>query len=180
VRSLEEATVMRRMLVAGVGNIFLSDDGFGVEVVRHLLGRPRPDGVEIADFGIRGVHLAYRLLEGYDVLVLVDAAPRGHPPGTVTLVEVDQRQLAQPDSAVASGASPLVDAHGMDPAMVLTHLAALGGQVASVLIVACEPETIEEGIGLSAAVRAAVPEAVVLVEQVIRENDGSPKEVTAL
>jgi hydrogenase maturation protease len=170
---------MSRMLVAGIGNIFCSDDGFGVEVVRQLAGRSRPDGVEVTDYGIRGVHLAYRLLEGYDVLVLIDAAPRGHTPGTVTLVEVDQSGLASAGAAaVASGASPLVDAHGMDPATVLAHLAALGGRVATVLVVACEPETIEEGIGLSATVQAAVPEAVALVERVMRENDGSPKGVT--
>ena len=169
---------MSRMLVAGIGNIFLSDDGFGVEVVRQLAGRPHADNVEIADYGIRGVHLAYRLLEGYGVLVLIDAAPRGHAPGTVTLVEVDQSRLAGAGQAVASGASPLVDAHGMDPATVLAHLAALGGRVASVLIVACEPEIIEEGIGLSATVQAAVPDAIALVEQVMQQNNGSPKEVT--
>jgi hydrogenase maturation protease len=169
---------MSRMLVAGIGNIFYSDDGFGVEVVRRLAGRPRPDGVEVTDYGIRGVHLAYRLLEGYEALVLIDAAPRGHAPGTVTLVEVDQSRVASAGAAVASGASPLVDAHGMDPATVLAHLAALGGRVATVLVVACEPETIEEGIGLSATVQAAVPEAVGLVERVMRENDGSPKGVT--
>ena len=169
---------MSRMLVAGVGNIFLSDDGFGVEVVRQLTGRPYPDSVEIADYGIRGVHLAYRLLDGYDVLVLIDAASRGHPPGTVTLVEVDQDQLPGAAFAIASGASPLVDAHGMDPATVLAHLAALGGRVASVLIVACEPEIIEEGIGLTATVQAAVPDAIALVEQVMQQNDGSQEEVT--
>lgn len=169
---------MSRMLVAGVGNIFLSDDGFGVEVVRQLAGRPHPDSVEIADYGIRGVHLAYRLLDGYDVLVLIDAAPRGHAPGTVTLVEVDQDRLAGTGSAIASGASPLVDAHGMDPATVLAHLTALGGGVASVLIVACEPEIIEEGIGLSPTVQAAVPDAIAVVEQVMQQNNGSPKEVT--
>ena len=169
---------MSRMLVAGVGNIFLSDDGFGVEVVRQLAGRPHPDSVEVADYGIRGVHLAYRLLDGYDVLVLIDAASRGHAPGTVTLVEVDQDQLAGAGSAIASGASPLIDAHGMDPATVLAHLAALGGRVASVLIVACEPEIIEEGIGLSATVQAAVADAIALVEQVMQQNNGSPKEMT--
>ena len=137
-----------------------------------------PDGVEIADYGIRGVHLAYRLLDGYDVLVLIDAAPRGHPPGTVTLVEVDQSQLAGAGPAVTSGASPLVDAHGMDPATMIAHLAALGGRVASVLIIACEPEIIEEGMGLSATVQAAVPDAIALVEQVMQQNDGSPEEVT--
>lgn len=162
-----------RMLVAGVGNIFLGDDGFGVEVAARLVGRPRPDGVEVADFGIRGVHLAYRLLEGYDTLVLIDAASRGQPPGTVSLVEVDQSALAGGEQAVASGEQALVDAHGMDPQTVLRQLAALGGTVPTVLLVACEPETLEEGIGLSAAVQDVIPDAVALVEQVMRRCDTS-------
>ena len=92
-----------RTLVAGVGNIFLRDDAFGVEVVRLLAGHPVPDGVEIRDFGIRGVHLAYDLLNGCDLFVLVDAAPRGEPPGTVTVLEVE---VPEPDSLT----SPVIDA----------------------------------------------------------------------
>jgi hydrogenase maturation protease len=167
-------TSSARMLVAGVGNIFLGDDGFGVEVAGRLLGRPRPAGVEVTDFGIRGVHLAYRLLDGYDTLVLIDAAARGQPPGTVSLVEVDQSALAGGEQAVASGEQALVDAHGMDPGTVLRQLAALGGAVPTVLLVACEPETLDEGIGLSATVEGAIPDAVALVEQVMRRCETSP------
>jgi hydrogenase maturation protease len=157
-----------RTLVAGVGNIFLSDDGFGVEVASRLAGRPLPDGVELVDFGIRGVHLAYQLLDGYDVLVIVDAAPHGQPPGTVSLLEVDQGQVTSSAAAVTEGASPLVDAHGLEPGAILSMLGSLGGSVGEVLVVACEPASVDEGLGLTPVVQAAVPRAVTLVEHVIR------------
>ena len=92
-----------RVLVAGIGNIFLGDDGFGVEVADRLAGRTLPDGVQVADFGIRGVHLAYELLDGYDALVLVDAVPMGEPPGTVAIIEPE---LEPP---VATAARPTTD-----------------------------------------------------------------------
>jgi hydrogenase maturation protease len=158
------------MLVAGVGNIFLSDDGFGVEVVARMAGRPVPDGVELVDFGIRGVHLAYQLLDGYDVLVLVDASPRGRTPGTVSLLEVDQSELEDRSADVADGGAPLVDAHGLEPGAILSMLGSLGGQVGKVLVVACEPESVEEGLGLSRSVQAAIPQAITLVEQVMQSN----------
>src|SRR5436305_706278 len=101
------------MLVAGVGNIFLSDDGFGSEVVRRMQGVPVPADVDVIDVGIRGVHLAYQLLDGSDVLVVIDAAARGQAPGTVTLLTVDQALVADARPAVAEGDSPLVDAHGL-------------------------------------------------------------------
>ncbi|HEV7192147.1 MAG TPA: hydrogenase maturation protease [Jatrophihabitantaceae bacterium] len=159
------------ILVAGVGNIFLSDDAFGCEVVRALAGRAVPDGVQITDFGIRGVHLAYQLLDGCDLLVLVDAAPRGNDPGTVSLLDVELDKIEPTDG-------PLVDAHGMAPVPILSMLASLGGRVARVLVVACEPESVEEGIGLSAVVSAAVPRAVELVEEVITGVHESVKEVS--
>ncbi len=108
---------MTKILVAGIGNIFLSDDGFGVEVVRRLAGRDIPDGVKVADFGIRGIHLAYELLEGYEKLILIDALSRGDPPGTIYTLE--------PDDVAASGAIP--DAHGMEPLAVFAYLASIGG-----------------------------------------------------
>jgi hydrogenase maturation protease len=154
-----------KMLVAGVGNIFLTDDGFGSEVVRAMAehpGPPLPEGVELSDFGIRGVHLAYQLLDGYDLLVLVDAAPTGREPGTVSLLEVDLDRIEP-------GGNALVDAHGMEPTEILSILGSLGGRVSQVLVVACEPESVAEGIGLSAVVEAAVPHAVDLVRQVITE-----------
>jgi hydrogenase maturation protease len=152
---------VRRVLVAGVGNIFLGDDGFGVEVAARLAGAPVPDGVEVADFGIRGVHLAYQLLEGYDALVLVDAVRRGEDPGTLSLLEVETEGEDPPMVAV--------DAHGMDPHSVLATLAGLGGSVERVLVVACEVAHVDEGIGLSAPVSRAVPAAAELVLKVVGE-----------
>jgi hydrogenase maturation protease len=147
-----------RILVAGVGNVFLSDDGFGVEVVRALHGA-LPDGVEVVDTGIRGMHLAYQLLDGYDVLVIVDAVQRGSEPGTVHTLEHD---LDAPRDATPA---PALDAHGMDPASVLSLLDGLAGSmgiarpVGRVLVVGCEPAVVIDGIGLSPPVAAAVAPA---------------------
>jgi len=156
-----------RVLVAGVGNIFLTDDGFGSEVVRRMAGEQLPAGVEMVDFGIRGVHLAYQLLDGYDVLVVVDAAPRGHEPGTVSLLEVDPADVADSARAVSDGEAPLVDAHGLEPAAILSMLGSLGGTVARVVVVACEPASVEEGIGLTEPVQAAVPRAIEMVRELM-------------
>ena len=159
-----------RVLVAGIGNIFLGDDGFGVEVANRLVARPdaTPSTVRVEDFGIRGVHLAYELLEGYDVLVLLDAVPMHEPPGTLAVIEVGTDLVAEPGDEPA----PIMDAHSMSPATVLSLLAGLGGaglggQLQRILVVGCEPGTVEEGIGLSDAVVAAVEPAVALVEQVL-------------
>ena len=149
-----------RTLVAGVGNIFLRDDAFGVEVVRLLTERPRPPGVEIRDFGIRGVHLAYDLLNGCDLFVLIDAAARGDEPGTVTVLEVDP-----PDAD--PGAAPLIDAHGLTPDDVFLLLASLGGRPARSLVVTCEPADVSAGMGLSEPVQAALPHAVRAVEDIL-------------
>ena len=154
------------MLVAGIGNIFLGDDGFGVEVANRLAGRALPDGVRVADFGIRGVHLAYELLDGYDALVLVDAVPMGEPPGTVAIIEPElRRRSARPTTTRA----PALDAHSMNPAVVLGMLASLGGQVDRVLVVGCQPSVIDEGIGLSSPVAAAVDRAVDAVLEALAE-----------
>ena len=149
-----------RTLVAGVGNIFLRDDAFGVEVVRLLAGHPVPDGVEIRDFGIRGVHLAYELLNGCDLFVLVDAAARGEPPGTVTVLEVE---VPDPDPA----AGPVMDAHSMTPDGIFALLGSLGGRPRRSLLVACEPADVSAGIGLSEPVEAALPHAVRTVEEIL-------------
>jgi hydrogenase maturation protease len=147
---------MTRTLVAGVGNIFLGDDAFGVEVASRLASVPMPEGVTVADFGIRGIHLAYELLEGYDRLILVDALPRGEPPGTVFVVEPD---------AVAPGGP--ADAHSMNPLSVFAHLAAIGGDPIPTLIVGCEPQSLEDEIGLSEPVRNAVETAVNVVLELL-------------
>ncbi len=148
----------RRVLVAGVGNIFFGDDGFGVEVVRRLGAEGLPEWVKAVDFGIRGVHLAYELLEDYDAVILVDATPRGEPPGTLYLIE---------PSADGPDAPGLIDAHGLDPASVLDLVAQLGGTRPRVVVVGCEPATLEEGIGLSPPVAAAVPEAVRVIRRLL-------------
>jgi len=150
------------MLVAGVGNIFQRDDGFGVEVARRLLQEKLPGWVRVMDFGIRGVHLAYELADGeYETTVLVDAAPRGGPPGTVYLIEPDVKVMA-------AGAHP--DAHSMTPETVFATLHALGGKPRNVFIVGCEPADTEEGMGLTEPVARAVDEAVRLVIELIERK----------
>ncbi len=156
----------RKVLVAGVGNIFLSDDGFGVEVARRLSTQVMPQGVKVVDFGIRGVHLAYELLDGYDTAILVDAVPRGGEPGTVYVIEprVDTSQ----DQAAA-----LLNAHGMQPDAVLALLEVLGGRVEQIFVVGCEPGNVDEGMGLSEPVERAVDEAVRVVHGIVAQKEGS-------
>lgn len=149
------------ILVAGIGNIFLQDDGFGVEVAKRLADSELPEGVKVADFGIRGVHLAYEMLDGgYDTTILIDAAPRGEAPGTVYLIEPDLDNIDAQQSAS-------MDAHSMDPQVVFATLKSLGGSPRRVLIVGCEPLVIDDGIGLSEPVGRAVEEAVRLVHSVV-------------
>ena len=155
----------RRVLVAGIGNIFLGDDGFGVEVATRLVGRDVPEGVQVTDFGIRGLHLAYELLEGYDVLVLIDAMPFGEPPGTLVVLEPDPPAPPEEGDDVA----PVVDAHSMSPGVVLSMLAGLGGSVDRIVVIGCQPGSLEEGIGLTDAVAAAVDGAVDLCLEVLSE-----------
>ena len=152
-----------RTLVAGVGNVFLTDDAFGVEVARLLARRSWPDGVEIADFGIRGVHLVYELLNGCDLFVLIDAAQRGLAPGTVTVLEVDPA-AATPDAA-------LMDAHDLTPDAIFAMLASLGGHPGRSLVVACEPADLSAGMGLSDRVRAALPHAVSAIEEILCQGN---------
>jgi len=153
------------VLVAGIGNIFLGDDGFGVEVVRRLAGRKLPESVRVADFGIRGFDLAYALQDGYETTILVDACPHGDVPGTLYVIEPDLKELDNPESAPAA-----IEAHAMNPVSVLRTARAMNIDVKNVLVVGCEPETLggEEGqMGLSAPVEAALDKAVSLVESLI-------------
>jgi hydrogenase maturation protease len=158
--------VLKRVLVAGVGNVFLGDDGFGVEVVRELAERGLPEGVEVADFGIRGMDLAYALQDDYDVVVFVDATPKGGEPGTVYLLEPEIEE----DGAVS------LDTHGMDPVRVIKLARALGAKPTRTLVVGCEPRVVVSGedyedmlMELSEPVLAAVEEAVKLVESLVKE-----------
>jgi hydrogenase maturation protease len=166
--------VSGRTLVAGVGNIFLGDDGFGVEVARRLVergGAGRPD-CEVTDFGIRGVHLAYQLMDGYDALVLVDAMPRGDAPGTVYVMEADLSTAGVDPDDDSPGPVEVPDAHSMDPGTVLALLATVNGgavPVERVMVVGCEPATVEEGIGLSPPVAEAVDRGVEAVLAVLAD-----------
>lgn len=149
------------ILVAGVGNIFLGDDGFGVEVAKRLASEALPERVRIADFGIRGIHLAYELLDKrYQTTILVDATPRGGKPGTVYLIEPDLY-----GSGAEETNSP--DAHGMNPETVFALLKTLGGNPGHVFIVGCEPACVKKEIGLSPAVARAVEEAIGLIRELI-------------
>jgi hydrogenase maturation protease len=143
------------ILVAGLGNVFCSDDAFGVSVVEELARRTLPAGVEVRDFGIRGIHLAYQLLEPYDLVVLIDAVERGGPPGTLYQIEVEP--AAEPGPEVS------MDAHDLGPDAVLSLVPRLGGTVGPVVVVGCEPASIDAGIGLSPSVQDAVGTAVQLV-----------------
>ena len=158
----------KRVLVAGIGNVFLGDDGFGVEVVKRLAGRTLPDGVEVKDFGIRGMDLAYALHEDYDLVVFVDATPRGGEPGTLYLIEPEIEE----DGAVS------LDTHGMDPVKVIRLSRAMGAPPTRTLVVGCEPQVILGGeayddmiMELSEPVSAAVEEAAKLVESLVTEVD---------
>jgi len=163
------------VLVAGIGNIFLDDDGWGVEVANRLAPLPMPEGVRVADFGIRGVHLAYELLDGYETLVLIDAMPMGEAPGTVAVIEADVPVAATGNQDEGT----FVDAHSMNPGVVLALLAGLGASVQRILVVGCEPDDLDDGIGLSPAVAAAVDDAVDTVRELVAEITGSvAKETT--
>lgn len=144
--------------MAGIGNIFCSDDGFGPEVLRCVATQLRDPAVRVTDYGIRGMHLAYDLLDGYDALVLVDALPDRGAPGALHVFEVDHESLS---AAVG------LDAHAMDPAAVFASLKALGGSPPYTVVIGCEVACVEEGIGLSDAVAAAVSKAVRAVVDVV-------------
>jgi hydrogenase maturation protease len=159
-----------RALVAGTGNIFLSDDGFGVAVAQRLGAGTIAEGVEVLDVGIRGVHLAYRLLDGYELLILVDTVARDGPPGTVYVIEPERGigPETRPEQALGLDGPP-VDAHGMTPDAVLALVESLGGSVGRVVVVGCAPATLEEGIGLSDPVAAAVPTAAEVVRRLLAD-----------
>ncbi|MHB1595169.1 MAG: hydrogenase maturation protease [Streptosporangiaceae bacterium] len=171
-----------RVLVAGIGNIFLGDDGFGVEVARRLAELDLPDWVRVGDYGIGGMHLAYDLAEGYGTAILIYATPRGGTPGSVYVLEPEAREVAAPDRAgtdsgtdsgrVGPGqagagllaqpraSAAMFDAHGTQPDVVLGIVSMLGARGGRMLIVGCEPACTDYGIGLSEPVVGAVDAAV--------------------
>ncbi len=153
-----------RLLIAGIGNIFLGDDGFGCEVIQQLLQRSISEEVRIVDFGIRGLDLTYALLENYDAVILVDAVPRNGEAGTIYLIEPTVAELTEADV--------LVEAHAMDPLKVLAMAKSLGGELKQILLVGCEPHTFgpaEGQMGLSEIVRAAVPVALETIEKLMND-----------
>ena len=158
------AAVTPRILIAGIGNIFLGDDGFGVEVVRELMKRDLPAEVRVVDFGIRGLDLAYALQDGYETTILIDAFPNGQFPGTVSVVEPDANEFAE-----SSG--NLVEPHSMHPLNVLRMAKAMNGSLNRVMLIGCEPATLggdEGAMGLSAPVERALEEAVNATEALVR------------
>ncbi len=152
-----------RILIAGIGNIFFGDDAFGVEVAQRLARRQLPEGVRVVDFGIRGFDLTYALLDGYEAIILVDAVPRGGPPGSLYVLELDCD-----DPSESQNGGTLLEMHRLDPVKVLSLAAQMGAKVKRLLLVGCEPAASgdEEDMhdGLSDAVRLAVDRAIPLVE----------------
>jgi hydrogenase maturation protease len=163
----ETETQTPSILIAGIGNIFLGDDAFGVEVVQRLERRKLPERVKAIDFGIRGYDLAYALLDGSDVTILIDACPRGGEPGSLYVIEPDLRALDTPEAGQAS-----IDAHSMNPVNVIRMAKTIGGDLKRILLVGCEPATLgpEEGqMGLSETVAAVVDEAANIVESLVEK-----------
>jgi hydrogenase maturation protease len=158
------------ILVAGVGNLFMGDDAFGVEVAQRLAQRSLPEAVRVVDFGIRGFDLACALVDGADVSILVDACPRGGAPGTVYVIEPDLEALDSGDAA-----PPALEAHGLDPLSVLRLARHMDGSLKTILLVGCEPQSLggDEGhIGLSEPVEAAVDEAIRVIEALVARKRG--------
>jgi hydrogenase maturation protease len=155
----------KRILIAGIGNVFLADDGFGVEVANRLVKQSFPSGVRVTDFGIRGFDLAYALMEGYETTIFVDAYRGEGQPGTLFVVEPDSKDL---DSAGMQ--QGFIEPHDMNPINVLRMAASMGGQLKRILVVGCVPATLgpEEGqMGLSEPVAAAVDDAVKLIDSLV-------------
>jgi hydrogenase maturation protease len=144
-----------RILIAGLGNTFLGDDGFGVEAARRLARDPLPVGVTVSDVGIRSLHLAYAMLDRPDLLLVIDAVRRGGPPGTVYLMDVTDETGGPPHQ--------VAEANGMNIDTVVTAVWTLGGKRPPILLVGCEPSFIGERMGLSPVVRRAMPKVVELV-----------------
>ena len=156
----------KQVLIAGIGNAWQRDDGFGSEVARRLEGRELPDGVAVIDFGTGGLDLAYQVMYGYDGLLMIDVSRQGGTPGTLYVMEVDEAEV--PGGSVEDG--EVLNPHAMDPETVLRFVKITGGWPGKVVIVACEPATVEEmGLGLTPAVEEAVDRAVELVLETARE-----------
>jgi hydrogenase maturation protease len=161
----EAAQRVRQILVAGIGNAWLRDDGFGGEVVKLLGERALAPGVTVIDFGSGGLDLAYEVMRGYDALILIDISRQGEAPGTLYVMEAMEEDV---EGSIEDG--QMLDPHGMDPQTVLRFVKYVGGWPGRVYVIACEPEAVEDvGLGLSDAVRASLERAVELVVATIEE-----------
>jgi hydrogenase maturation protease len=155
----------KAILVAAVGNAWLRDDGFGGEVAKVLTERELPDGVTVMDFGSGGLDLAYEVMRGYDALILIDVSRQGGEAGTLYVMEANADDV---DGQIEDG--QMLNPHGMDPETVLRFVKYVGGWPGRVLVIACEPETVEDvGLGLSDSVRASVVRAADVVMETIGE-----------
>jgi hydrogenase maturation protease len=150
-------------LVAGIGNAWMRDDGFGCEVARRLQAQALPDGVAVMDAGTGGLDLAYEVMRGYDALVILDVSSQGGAPGTLYVIEPDEGSVA---GAIEDG--EVINPHGMDPHTVLRFVKSAGAWPARVIVIGCEPADLEDaGWGLSAPVADAVERAAALVLETI-------------
>ena len=161
---------MNKVLIACIGNIFLGDDAFGVEVAQRLTQVPLPDQVTVKDFGVRSFDLAYALMDAWDLVILVDAVPRGGTPGTIYVIEPDVEAITD-GSANTSLDAHTIDAHTMNPVSVIQMVGALGGKCSRMLVVGCEPASVEPNDGgefrLSEPVAAAIDEAVRTIQDIL-------------
>ncbi len=161
----ETAERTKQVLVAGVGNAWLRDDGFGGEVAKALEQRELPAGVQVMDFGSGGLDLAYEVMRGYDALILIDVSRQGEAPGTLYVMEAKPEDV---EGGIEDG--EMIDPHGMDPQTVLRFVKYVGGWPGQVFVVACEPAVVEDvGFGLSEPVKASVQRAVEVVLETIEE-----------
>src|ERR1700733_4068085 len=161
----ETAQRTKQILVAGIGNAWLRDDGFGGEVAKLLSDRELPPGVHVMDFGTGGLDLAYDVIRGYDALILMDVSRQGGPAGTLYVMEAEAQDV---DGQIEDG--QMLDPHGMDPETVLRFVKYVGGWPGRGFVVACEPEIVEDvGFGLSEPVNGALGRAVDVVLETVAE-----------
>ncbi|MFI5050021.1 MAG: hydrogenase maturation protease [Gaiellales bacterium] len=164
-----------RFLVAGVGNAWLRDDGFGGEVARRLRDRPLQGDVAVMDAGTGGLDLAYEVMRGYDALIILDVSRQGGDPGTLYVMEPDEQSV---DGAIEDGST--INPHGMDPQTVLRFIKSIGAWPGRVIVIACEPVDVEElGFGLSNEVAEAVDRAAELVHTTLAELRATPSQADA-
>jgi hydrogenase maturation protease len=165
-----------KVLIACVGNIFLGDDGFGVEVARSLSQRQLPEGVSVKDYGIRGFDLAYALLDPWDLVIVVDALSRGEVAGTLYVIEPELNGPASADTAL--------NPHGMDPVRVLSLAASMGKISAQVLVVGCEPhdfgDELEGRMGLSSPIQGVVEAASDMILDLVASRASESRQANAV